>query len=156
MEESKGSRPDCNIHPATYQEALDLCTAKGKRLCTLQETLSGVTRGKGCGYDAAYQWVSDSCSDPAVRVDADAAALSVHSLIGETSESEESVQDFTASTLGAAVGVMMVLVVVAVIMVIRRRRKRMDDGKEQEVGMSEVVTAPKVEAAESIDGVETV
>merc|ERR1740123_12791 len=59
-----GHRPDCSSHPATYQNAVDLCIAKGYRLCTEQEMLSDVTKGTGCWYNAAYNWVSDDCTDP--------------------------------------------------------------------------------------------
>ena len=65
---TKGYRPNCNAHPATYDDAVAVCSDAGYRLCTLTEMMTGITRGKGCWYDAAYQWVSDSCdiSDNAV------------------------------------------------------------------------------------------
>jgi len=61
-DDSAGYRQDCNAYPATYQEAVDECASRGYRLCTLQEMLSGKTKGKGCSFDNAYQWTSDECS----------------------------------------------------------------------------------------------
>merc|ERR1719295_2266972 len=58
---TKGYRPNCNAHPATYDDAVAVCNAAGYRLCTLDEMMSGITEGTGCGYDRAYQWVSDVC-----------------------------------------------------------------------------------------------
>ena len=58
---TKGYRPNCNAHPATYDDAVAVCSDAGYRLCTLAEMMSGITEGKGCWYDGAYQWVSDSC-----------------------------------------------------------------------------------------------
>jgi hypothetical protein len=58
---SSGYRPDCDAHPATYQEAFDLCNENGYRLCTVEESENGITEGTGCWYDATYQWTSDSC-----------------------------------------------------------------------------------------------
>lgn len=56
-----GHRPNCNAGPATYQEAVSVCSGSGYRLCTLQEMLLLKTKGQGCQYDSAYNWVSDSC-----------------------------------------------------------------------------------------------
>jgi len=146
----KGARPDCNAHPSTFAEAEAVCAAHCMRLCSLAEMKTGITAGKGCNYDNVYQWVSDSC-DPSTNAAAShSASHSVHA-----QDAGESFDDFAAITLGAAVGVAMVAVVVAVI-VVMRRRKGMDNGKEQEVAMSEVVTAPKVEPAQSMDGVDTI
>jgi len=103
------------------------------------------------GYDYCYdnQNLVDNARQISESENA-AASYSVHA-----QDAGESVDDFAAMTLGAAMGVAMVAVVVAVI-VVMRRRKRMDHGKGQEVAMSEVVTAPKVEAAQSMDGVDTI
>jgi len=58
---TSGYRPDCDAHPATYQEAVDLCEENGYRLCTVAESESGITVGTGCMYNRIYQWTSDSC-----------------------------------------------------------------------------------------------
>jgi len=58
---STGYRPDCDAEPATYDEAYDLCSSFGYRLCTLNEMLNLITMSKGCKYDHAYNWVSDAC-----------------------------------------------------------------------------------------------
>lgn len=70
---SVGARPDCDAHPATYAEAVEVCSDSGYRLCTLDEMLSEVTLRTGCGYDVAYNWVSDECtsSSSAAAVGAD-------------------------------------------------------------------------------------
>jgi len=127
--------------PSTFAEAERACSDDGKRLCTLDELKE--KGAEGCYLQHAYTWTSTTC-DPSVNA---AASYSVRA-----QDAIESSDDFAAITLGAAVGVAMVAVVVAVILVMRRR-KGMDKDKEQEVAMSEVVTAPKVEAAESMDGV---
>lgn len=80
------------------------------------------------------------------------AAMSVPALIAETSESKESVADFTFVTLGAVVGVLVVTVILLIVVVIqRKRRRKLDDG----LAMSEV-TAPKVEPVQSMDGIDTI
>ena len=66
MDGSSGYRPDCNAHPATYQEAEELCSAHGYRLCTLEEMLDLKTAAAGCSYDSVYNWVSDECDEAAV------------------------------------------------------------------------------------------
>jgi len=141
----KGARPDCNAHPSTFAEAESVCADHDMRLCTLAEMATGITEGTGCWYDAAYQWVSDSCDLPSPSANA-AATHSMHS-----EDAGESFDDFAAIVLGATAGMAMVGVVVAVIVVMRRRK---GTKKEEEVAMSEVVTAPKVQPAESMDGVE--
>merc|ERR1739838_1101788 len=67
---SAGFRPDkiaspsCEGVAATYSDAVQMCADHDSRLCTLQEMLSGATKGKGCSYDSAYHWVSTECTDP--------------------------------------------------------------------------------------------
>jgi len=103
-----------------------------------------------CGWGQPYA----ICAPPSQSASTDASgnAAAAHSMHSE--DVSRSVDDFAVITLGAAAGVAMVAVVVAVIMVMRTRKKGLDNGKEQEVAMSEVVTAPK-EAAQSMDGVDT-
>jgi len=111
----------------------------------------------GCRGDV-HGRLYDYCYDPNNH-DSNAREISVssgnaaatHSVHSE--DAGESVDDFVAIALGAAVGMAMVGVVVAVI-VVMRRRKGME--KEEEVAMSEVVTAPKVQPTESMDGVEAI
>jgi len=143
----KGARPDCNAHPSTFAEAEAVCADHDMRLCTLAELATGITEGMGCSYNGYYEWTSNSCDLFESSATGNAAAsYSMHS-----EDANESVDDFVAIALGAAVGMAMVGVVVAVI-VVMRRRKGME--KEEEVAMSEVVTAPKVQPTESMDGVE--
>ena len=55
-------RPDCEAHPVTYDEALLFCASYGHRLCTLQELMhENIANDAGCGFDTAYNWVSDEC-----------------------------------------------------------------------------------------------
>ena len=58
---SDGARPDCNASGVTYDEAKAVCENYGYRLCTFQELWIRITDGKGCGFDSAYNWVSDEC-----------------------------------------------------------------------------------------------
>merc|ERR1719445_669107 len=61
----EGHTPDCGAHPATYADAVRVCTVDNPyRLCTRQEILAQVTAGTGCMYNGAYIWVSDECDDP--------------------------------------------------------------------------------------------
>merc|ERR1719445_2947107 len=61
----EGHTPDCGAHPATYADAVRVCTVDNPyRLCTRQEILAQVTAGTGCAYNGAYIWVSDECDDP--------------------------------------------------------------------------------------------
>jgi len=53
---------DCR-QAKTFEEAVQMCTQYGYRLCTLREMLGRKTRGKGCSHDARYNWVSTPCGD---------------------------------------------------------------------------------------------
>ena len=52
---------DCHS-ATTYNEAVIYCENAGYRLCTMDEMLSGLTAGTGCGFDCRYNWVSTECS----------------------------------------------------------------------------------------------
>lgn len=77
LDGSDGVRPDCSAYPRTYDEAVQVCESHGYRLCTKEEmiygcgsydnTCRGLTHGKGCSFNYALNWVSDSCgsSNPA-------------------------------------------------------------------------------------------
>jgi len=67
MDGSSGDRT-CNVQPATYSEAVQICeNMNGYRLCTLSELfLHRIPQGTGCSYDAAYNWVSTSCTPDVV------------------------------------------------------------------------------------------
>jgi len=136
------------VHPATYQEALSACTSKGWRLCTLQETLCGITKGTGESYDNAYQWVSEACFEPATIAAAPVRLVGIE----KTTESADSAHNFTSVALGAAIG-MAVVAAVAVFIVMRRRKRETEN---EEIAMNERVTAPKVEPVESMDGIDTI
>ena len=55
--------PACNAEK-TFAEALRMCTFIGARLCTLDEIVSGETRGSGCQFNDVRIWTSSrqSCS----------------------------------------------------------------------------------------------
>ena len=63
-----GERPDCDAYPKTYDEAVQICTDNGYRLCTKQELESGITVGEGCNFDYRYNWASDECGTPFVLI----------------------------------------------------------------------------------------
>jgi len=158
MDGTTGYRPDCNAHPATYQEAVDLCSSTVKngerlRLCTLQEMLygksngRGITEGKGCWYDAAYQWVSDECD-----MGANAAAPMANE--GSASDGEGRAfefGDFLPMVLGAAAGIAVLSGVVVLVVATKRKRS----AKKEETEMAKVVHVPETSPA-SVDGVETI
>merc|ERR1712173_287026 len=136
-------RPDCNAHPATYQEAVDLCAQNGYRLCTEHEMLfgksngKGITEGTGCWYDAAYQWVSDECDVETAA----AAAASGSNKSGASDGEDSSFDDFIPTVLGAAAGI--------VALVVAMRKKKVTE--ETVTGMSDVVHVPDASAV-SRDG----
>jgi len=152
MDGTQGDRPDCRAHPATYQQAVDLCTENNMRLCTQQEMLNGVTRRTGCYYDLAYNWVSDEC-DPGT----DAAASSNVYGSNQVSESEggaQSFDDLVPIVLGVSVGAAVIAVIVAFVVVMRRK----NTGKRTEKELEDVVHVPDASAVStvSVDGDETV
>jgi len=143
-------RPSCNAHPATYQDAVDLCAANtGYRLCTLQEMLVGKTIGDGCYYDWAYNWVSDECelseNEELMSVagragNADLALPGSAAIAEETGGSTgNGSTGLVTAVIGAVVGVM-VIAAVAVFVVLRARKKRM--AKEAETEMAKAVDVP--------------
>merc|ERR1712130_877647 len=58
---SDGVRPDCSYYTKTFEEAVQLCTNHGYRLCTREELENDVTKGGGCNFDGRHNWVSDEC-----------------------------------------------------------------------------------------------
>ena len=44
----------------THEEANDICASMGKRLCTLNETSSGICCNKGCNRNSKSIWTNDS------------------------------------------------------------------------------------------------
>ena len=53
-------RPFCKV-AMSWKEAWTICEMHDGRLCTEQEMLSGNVPDLGCGFNAAYNWVSDPC-----------------------------------------------------------------------------------------------
>jgi len=56
---------ECNF-AATFEEATEICTSVGARLCTLEEMQSGCTSGSGCGIDSYMVWTSTLCASDEV------------------------------------------------------------------------------------------
>ena len=59
------------VSSATYQQAVDMCTAAGARLCTYEEVQAGETAGTGCGHDVRSIWTSSPCGSGADALMAD-------------------------------------------------------------------------------------
>jgi heme/copper-type cytochrome/quinol oxidase subunit 2 len=96
----------------------------------------------GCWYDAAYNWVSDECTDPVTA----AVSIAVNggaAVITEDVSGEDEALNWMETVFGALIGVVVIAVVLLAVLVAKRRRKRM--GKEAETEMGGVVTI--VEAA---------
>jgi len=136
-DDSAGYRPDCDAYPKTYQEAVNTCTSYGYRLCTLQETLSGKTKGKGCSFDNAYQWTSDECSTPA----SGSPARSIERLQDsgyDVIESGEQVMDDAASDsdlvavlVASLAAVAVMAIALALFFVLRKKKvKKQEDMKK--------------------------
>jgi len=136
---SAGSRPSC-VMPATYQEAVDKCESENLRLCTLQEVLSGKTKGAGCGFDNAYQWVSDECD--ATATDSGHDARSVERLqdpgfdVIESDEGDEQAVESTAAAWVASLASIGVVAVAVVFYVLRRKSSKEKDAPNSSVEMS--------------------
>merc|ERR1739838_1019421 len=57
-----GYSPDCDAYPATYDDAVKVCTEDNDyRLCTRDEMESDITKGTGCRFNHVYSWTSDEC-----------------------------------------------------------------------------------------------
>jgi len=151
---TKGYRPNCNAHPATYEDAVAVCSASGYRLCTLDEMMSGITGGKGCWYDAAYQWVSDSCS-----VSVNAAAM--HS--GTAEEMEHGTNgnaDYTNwTTMAVTIGALAVVAAVISVVLLMKKRNTSKSAAPtsvttahvvSEMSISEVPSTTTTDAADSM------
>jgi len=130
-----GARPDCTAHPATYDEAEAICSSAGYRLCTLQEMLSEVTAGKGCWYNAAYQWVSDPCDLAAASVD-DAAPNNADGSAdasGSDGASQSSIRHFSRMTVGAAVGALVIVGIAGIVVVLAKGKRSGTNGEDEMV-----------------------
>jgi len=163
-----GWRPDvCPVesdYAANYAAAEQFCSDNGRRLCTLQEMLSGATKGEGCYYDHAYNWVSDACdlaedepvpspalvnarlqSDPLTVEDEDGSSdgpagngladLSTTSLIG---------------VIGAAIGAVAVVAMVLGIVSAAKRRKRAGMAEETQIAVELGMDKAAVDSVESV------
>merc|ERR1712086_483129 len=150
-----GWRPsDCNAHPATYQEAVDLCSSNGHRLCTEQEMLSKVTAGLGCSYNAAYNWVSDECTEPGdVSVGASIAVSGGAPSIAEGVGGADEAFLWMETVFGALIGVLVIgAVVLLTVLMVKRRRSL---GKKEETEMCRAVHVEEVSPSEVVDATTT-
>jgi hypothetical protein len=119
---SHGYRPDCDSHPATYQEAVDLCEENGYRLCTVEESQNGATHGVGCKYDRLYQWTSDSCH---MASSGGSVYQQMTADVMESESASDAVVVLTAKDLVvlALLGVTLVLVTALIVICIQRSRR---------------------------------
>lgn len=148
MDGTTGARPDCNAHPATYQEAVELCSANGMRLCSLDEMMTGVTEGTGCSYDAAYNWVADGCDD--IALDASASGNIYGPDEATTSDQVRNFEDFIPMVLGAAAGIVVIAVIVATVVMMRKKKVAEEVVNE----MADINSAPDASSV-PVDGTGT-
>jgi len=144
---STGYRPDCNAHPATYEDAVEVCSSRGYRLCTKEELLVFKrSSGKGCSYNAAYEWTSDECS---MTVDVNAAnTVSGGAAITEGVRGSDAANfDDDGTTIwmqpvfGAVIGVLTVGVVVFAVLMAKKRKRA---GKNKSTEMCRAVHVAEV------------
>jgi hypothetical protein len=126
--------PSCTDAAHTYSEAVALCESHDARLCTLQEMLSGATKGGGCRYGTEYHWVSDECDSPMTVQSGQYIAVSDRAASKSSiSESVSGADDesnpdgngvWRRVVIGAVIGVVVIgaVVLLAVLMMKRRRR----------------------------------
>ena len=56
----KGSRTPC-MSAKTYEEAKQICSGRGKVLCSDKQIEGGAGRGSGCSFDAYHEWTRTTC-----------------------------------------------------------------------------------------------
>jgi len=122
-----GYRPDCNAHPATYDDAVAVCSAAGYRLCTLDEMMSGITQFKGCMYDGIYQWVSDSCD-----ISVNAAASKSHSVASEGNSSLIDSSESSILMIAVMVCIGVIAISVLVVLMMKKHKERKEESKAVE------------------------
>jgi len=141
-----GDRPKCDAHPATYQDAVAVCSSENMRVCTLDEIMSEITAGTGCNYDGIYLWTKDECD---VGTDMSASSHFYH-FYGSDGE-DSSFDDFIPMVLGAAAGIAVIAGIVALVVAMRKKKVT----EETVTEMSDVVHVPDASAV-SVDGDEAV
>jgi len=151
MDGTSGDRPHC-VNPATFEEAEALCLSKNMRLCTRRELLDGITEGTGCSFDRAYQWATDQC---AVGVDAAVLTVSAHHDV-DVAHSGRSLGDYSATALGAVVGMALVLFAVAFAVVMAKRKRTQSENTENTQNKEHVPESSVVsDVGLDIDGAES-
>ena len=119
---TKGYRPNCNAHPATYADAVAVCSDAGYRLCTLDEMMSGITEGTGCWYDTAYQWVTDSCvlEDISLNAAAIQSGTEGENAAGIDSDGDADHNNWTV--VATAIGAIAVMSIVILMLLMKKRK----------------------------------
>ncbi len=150
-----GYSPDCNAHPATYQDAVDVCTSRGYRLCTLNEMMMKRTKGTGCSYDGVYAWVSDECSE-AVSASASIAVSGGAAVVAEDgSGADEANHDgneaanYMDTVYGVAIAALFLSAVVLLAVFMAKRKK--SAGKRAETEMCDAVHVPELSPADCVE-----
>jgi len=144
-----GDRPKCDAHPATYQDAVAVCSSENMRVCTLNEIMSEITAGTGCNYDGIYLWTKDEC-DAGTDMSASSHFYGSNGETGSDGEGRD-FGDFIPMVLGAAAGIAVIAAIVALVVAMRKKKVT----EETVTEMSDVVHVPDASAV-SRDGDEAV
>jgi len=146
-----GYSPDCNAHPATYQDAVDVCTSRGYRLCTVQEIILERTKGTGCSYDGAYTWVSDECREP-VTANAAIAVSGGAAVVAEDADGADddgnTALNYMETVYGVAIAVVVLSAVVLLAVFMAKRKK--SAGKKTETEMCDAVHVPELSPTDCV------
>merc|ERR1712083_685868 len=163
-----GWRPDdCPVesdYAANYAAAVQFCSDNGRRLCTLQEMLSGATKGEGCYYDHAYNWVSDACDTASSLSSGDPALVNARQQSDPlTAEDEDGSNDGPAGNglgdlstasligvIGAAIGAVAMVAMVLGIVSAAKRRKRAGMAEETQIAVELGMDKAAVDSVESV------
>merc|ERR1719293_425505 len=110
--------------------------------------LDGITKGKGCWYDVAYNWVSDECTDPVTAEVAIAVSGGAAVVAEDGSGADEANPDgnTTVIWMEAVFGALIaaVLISAAVLMVLFMAKRRKSAGKKAETEMCDAVHVPEL------------
>lgn len=150
-----GYSPDCNAHPETYLDAVDVCTSRGYRLCTLNEMMMKRTKGTGCSYDGVYACVSDECTEPltvnaAITVSGGTAVVAEDgSGADEANHDGNEAVKYMDAVYGVAIAVVFLSAVVLLAVFMAKRKK--SAGKRAETEMCDAVHVPELSPTDCVE-----
>merc|ERR1719293_151463 len=124
--------------------------------------LDGITKGKGCWYDVAYNWVSDECTDPVTAEVAIAVSVGAAVVAEDGSGADEANPDDNTTVIwmeavfGAVIAA--VLISAAVLLVLFMAKRRKSAGKKAVTEMCDAVHVPELTPTDcvAVDAVEVV